>query len=94
MRKYRAWVRKQYLAFLTKGMLWLRHESLAVQVPALRTLMHFVCCDGDINGQTDQPSFGIFLALKPSHRQLSYLVSPAIQQMATALTQAPVVWLS
>ncbi len=59
MRKYRAWVRKQYLAFLTKGMLWLRHESLAVQVPALRTLMHFVCRDGDINGHSDQPSFGI-----------------------------------
>ena len=41
-----------------------------------------------------QPSFDIFLALKPSHSLLSHLVSPAIQQMATALTQAPVVWLS
>ena len=41
-----------------------------------------------------QPHLVTSRTLKPSHRQLSHLVSPAIQQMATALTQAPVVWLS
>ena len=41
-----------------------------------------------------QLSLVVFHALKPSHSLLSHVVSPAIQQTATALTQEPVVWLS
>ena len=42
----------------------------------------------------EQPHLVTSRTPKPSHRLLSHLVSAANQQMATALTQAPVVWLS
>ena len=43
--------------------------------------------------ELEQPSFVVFNPLKPSHSGLSHLVSSEIQQMATALTHEPVMWL-